>query len=44
MILSSAHVGISGQEKDHIPDKLDYAGSGRREGMGRALTTQGSVA
>lgn len=44
MVLSSAHTGVSGQENEHIPDKLDYVGSGRREAMGRILIAQGFVA
>lgn len=39
--LSSAH---RGQENDHIPDKLDYAGAGRRKGMDRMQIAQGFVA
>lgn len=37
-------MGISGQENDHISDKLDYADSDRIEVMRRALTAQGFVA
>lgn len=44
MVLSSAHTGVSGQENDHIPDKLDYVGSGRRESMEGVLIAQGFVA